>query len=621
MKKCSFCSKLEPDDVMYCSVCGQQLDATSPIDDAKVAPSIDDSTHTVPMPPQNNYARDDKNDDYTQTAPTERGHGGYPPPPPLPQPVYGGGSGVPPQPPMHQRNYAAMPMSESKVDGSKRWILWTLIGVIAIALLAVGGFMAFKIFSSPLILKVIPADDSDLVITADGEKILQSAGFEISGGKITLPHTLQGFVNRVGIEQQRLLDKLLAAKCFDVSRVAFVVNFTKNDIYETYSVVSIKSRNEVVDLIENISEGNMRFVPDGDYDVCNYGYRDFIIVNDRFCWIYSGSRHVVGGEYGAEMTTADAVRRINDIVSKANDRSIADVSYKRDVLGGSNAAAAFFDSYNICELNGIKLGELMGNPHFNNAQVGIEADLSGMSIEMEARVYDENGNVVEFIPYSDEIDGSFTKYLTNNDLLVSAVAIDDDFPWESHISQIEAKTGKTIPYEVRSELLPVLSLLEGTSCFAVGMNGALSETPELMMIVGVKDGKAQELLAKMAEMFRRKSGCYVNYDGSVLEFKPGNAMFKAEERNGDIFISNRPISTDGNSAISSSMFRGNMAAIVAHIDSGSQLAALGGLPGDVTVQFTADNKELKLSIELEGADGYAGLLDFVVAKAVALSKL
>lgn len=625
MKKCSFCSKLEPDDVVYCSVCGQQLDVTQPADNTMVPPSIDEATHTVPISSQNSYAQGVENNDYTQTAHIggvniNSGHA-TPPPPPHSQPNYGGRSGVPPQSYMQQGNYETKQGGRSCGNNSKQWVLWILIGVVAVALLAVGGYVAFNMMSTPSVLKVIPADDSDLVITADGKNLLQSAGFEMSGGKILLPRTLQGIVNRAGAEQQRILDNVLAAKCFDISRVAFVFNFTKNDIYEIYCVASINNRNEAIALFERVLDGDNRFYSEGEYDVCNYGYRDFVIVNDSYCWIYSGTRHVVGGDYGTEMTSADAIRRIDDIVSKADDRSIADVSYKRSVLGGSNAVAAFFDSYNICELNGVKLGDFMGNPKYNNAQVGLEADLNGMSIEVVARVYDENGCVVEMSPYSAEIDGSFTKYLANNDILVTAVAIDDDIPWESQISQMEEKTGKRIPYEVRSELLPMLSSLEGTSCFAVGMNGAFSEVPDLMMIVGVKDGKAQDLLAKMAELLRREGKCYVNYNGSVLEFKPGNVLFKAEERDGDIFISNRPVSTDGNSAITTSMFSGNMAAIVAHIDSGSQLAVLGGLPGDVTAQLSSDNKELKLYIELEGADGYAGLLDFVLAKAIAISKL
>lgn len=624
MKKCSYCSKLLPDDAIFCNVCGQRVDApqpteeqtmTQPIDNSGYFQSVDDSTR-IESPQSPTYATNDS------TIPLDSPGAGH---------VYGNSDYAnPPQPPMPPQpptSYPGYPSSHTTTTGggdSKRWLLWTLLGVGILALLAVGGYVAWTMFGSATVLKVIPADDSDLVITADGKEILQSAGFEVSNGNITLPNSLQGLLNRTDNEQQRIFNKILAAKCFDIDRIALVVNFTKDDVYEVYCVAPINSRNETIMLFESTLCDNERFCPEGDYDVCKSGYREFVIVNDNYCWIYTGSRHVSGGR---EMTTADAARRIDDILNKAQKKSIADVSFKRDVLGGSNAAAAFFDSYNICQLNGINLGDLAGNPIYNNAQVAVEARLDGMAVELVARVYDEKGSVIDLAPYSAKIDGSFAKYLTDKDMLVGAFAIDGNTPWGSIISAIEQKSGDYLSSEDRNDLLSFLTSLEGTTSFAVGADNPIavgrgSEIPEAMMIIGVKDGKANDLIAKVANQLRSDGGNpNVSYDGSMLEIRVYNVVIKVKEQDGDILISNRRITTTGNSDLPASMFSGNVLAFVSHVDSRSQLAALGGLPGDVTQQITCDNKELKFRCEIKDVEGYAGFFDFVITKVVALSKL
>ena len=575
MKKCSFCSGLVADEATVCPMCGQSLvcdDATRPVDATAMEKNFDTVRPSAP-------------------------------------------SNIP-------------PVAQSTGSGKKSLIVKILIAVVAFAALGAGTYFLLGAKSSSQLLKMIPAE-TDLVMTVDGKQILQSAGCKLSADGLELPRAIEKIMKNMSNQEKEIFDEIAQAKCFNIDQVVYALNMVKDteysdhepDFSEGYVLISITNKEEVKKFFENLDD-EFDFDDENGYEVSKIGWRDFIVVDDEYCWIYVGSRHVFDYDYEADDDVAEkaVVKRIEKIKNEANKKSIADVSYKSNILSDGNAAALMFDSKNLSDILGIEWGEYLGDKKYNELKVGVVANLEKESISLKAKLYDKDGGELEWSPGFGEINSSLAKYLNDNDMLVVASAIDPDFSWEKYLSFIEEKTGEKMPKEIRSEYLKWMSALKGTIMYSVGFD-SLDKLIKgdftglnCLAIVEMKDGKAKEAIDEISKLAALTGGEYIKKEGSALVLNADKFKFKLEEIDGNLILSNREIKEAGNEKMPNSFFDGKASASKLNIKKDSEIATLLDFPGNSSLELTFDKKELVAKLTFEGITEEAGILEFFISK-------
>ena len=575
MKKCSFCSGLVADEATVCPMCGQSLvcdDATRPVDATAMGKNFDTVRPSAP-------------------------------------------SNIP-------------PVAQSTGRGKKSLIVKILIAVVAFAALGAGAYFLLGAKSSSQLMKMIPAE-TDLVMTVDGKQILQSAGFKLSADGIELPRAIEKIMKNMSNKEQEIFEDIAQAKCFNIDQVVYALNMVKDteysdhepDFSEGYVLISITNKEEVKKFFENLDD-EFDFDDENGYEVSKIGWRDFIVVDDEYCWFYYGSRHVFDYDYNADDDVAEkaVVKRIEKIKNEANKKSIADVSYKSNILSDGNAAALMFDSKNLSDILGIEWGEYLGDKKYNELKVGVVANLEKESISLKAKLYDKDGGELEWSPGFGEINSSLAKYLNENDMLVVAGAIDPDFSWEKYLSFIEEKTGEKMPKEIRSEYLKWMSALKGTIMYSVGFD-SLDKLIKgdftglnCLAIVEMKDGKAKEAIDEISKLAALTGGEYIKKEGSALVLNADKFKFKLEEIDGNLILSNREIKEAGNEKMPNSFFDGKASASKLNIKKDSEIATLLDFPGNSSLELTFDKKELVAKLTFEGITEEAGILEFFISK-------
>lgn len=575
MKKCSFCSGLVADEATVCPMCGQSLvcdDATRPVDATAMGKNFDTVRPSAP-------------------------------------------SNIP-------------PVAQSTGRGKKSLIVKILIAVVAFAALGAGAYFFLGAKSSSQLMKMIPAE-TDLVMTVDGKQILQSAGFKLSADGIELPRAIEKIMKNMSNKEQEIFEDIAQAKCFNIDQVVYALNMVKDteysdhepDFSEGYVLISITNKEEVKKFFENLDD-EFDFDDENGYEVSKIGWRDFIVVDDEYCWFYYGSRHVFDYDYNADDDVAEkaVVKRIEKIKNEANKKSIADVSYKSNILSDGNAAALFFDSKNLSDIVGVEWGDYLGDKKYNELKVGVVANLEKESISLKAKLYDKDGGELEWSPGFGEINSSLAKYLNDDDMLVVATSIDPDFSWEKYLSFIEEKSGDKMPQEIRGEFLKWMSALKGTIMYSVGFD-SLDKLIKgdftglnCLAIVEMKDGKAKEAIDEISKLAALTGGEYIKKEGSALVLNADKFKFKLEEIDGNLILSNREIKEAGNEKMPNSFFDGKASASKLNIKKDSEIATLLDFPGNSSLELTFDKKELVAKLTFEGITEEAGILEFFISK-------
>lgn len=605
MKKCPVCSNEVYDHVEKCSVCGwvftqetSEYNSGDTVSNRSTIKQDDEEETKVQMAPP------------TAPSPSQHGWGAS-----APNTSVGGAS---------LNNKPNKP--QKKASNNKSMVLvWSLIAVCALAALGVVGYYVLGGSASSGLLKMIPAE-TDLVVTVDGAQILKSAGCKLSGDGVEFSRVIEKFMKNMSKKEQEALEYIAQAKCFDIDQAVFAVNMVNDtryfnhepDVSEVFALISITNKDEVVKFFEELDD-EFDFDEEKGYQVCNMGWRDFIVVEDDYCWFYTGSSHVFGDNYDDEISDVEVVKRIEKIKNNAQKGSIADVSYKREILAGGSAAALIFDSKNLSDILGVEWGEYLGDKKYNEFKVGVVADLEKESISLNAKLFDKDGGEIVWAPGLGKINGSFAKYLNSDDVFVMATAIDPDFSWEKYISLIEEKTNEQVPDEIRGEIVKWLSALKGTVMYAVGFESLdkLIESKftglNVMAIVEMKDGKAKEAIDELAKLGALLGGKMVK-DGSALVINADNIKFKLEEKDGNLVLSNRQLKEQGNENIPNSFFGGKATAMILNINKDSDIAELLELPGNSVLEMSNEGYELKAKLMFSGITDEAGIFEFIMSK-------
>ncbi|MBR3830325.1 MAG: DUF4836 family protein [Muribaculaceae bacterium] len=605
MKKCPVCSNEVQDHVEKCSVCGWIFTQKT---------SEYNTGNTVPY--QSTIKQDDEEETKVQMAP-----------PTAPSPSqHGWGASAP------NASVGGAPLNnkpnkpQKKASNNKSMVLvWSLIALCVLAALGVVGYYVLGGSASSGLLKMIPAE-TDLVVTVDGAQIFKSAGCELSGGKIKIPSELEAFVEQMNPKGKEILEKLLKDSGMDFSQIIYALNLEEGeygpDFYDAYFLLSLKDKGVAKDYLKIIEKP---FEDEKEYKISEIGRNEFVVLDDNYMWLYIGSRHVINADFLGEMTVSDVAKRINTIKEKASKKSVADESYKTKILSGGSAVAAFVDVTEIYSEFDKDVRNLLEVYGMKNMKLGAVMNLDKKSAEVKLTIFDNDGDAVDFGSMQGNIDGSFAKYLMPNDMLVVSCAINPDYDWEKLLDNLEA-SGMRISDTQRKQILEVYESLGGTMCFALGTDDVKSlmagDYTKLsgMAMVEFKDDKAEKYL-DMASAFANMGGNIdVSKEGSMLKANIAGMTIRLEEKDGNLYLSNRELKEVGNDKMPKSFFEGKCAASILRSEKDNELLKMINMPGGATISFEAKGNELAAKFELDEIGNAQGILEFAILKGVEFAK-
>ena len=583
MKKCPICSEIIPDYMTSCTKCGHVF----------VAAGASMSEGTVPPTGSQSVSGATS--------------GGQTFPPGIVGNHGGGGSTI-----------GNRPVSGTK--GKRPIVATLLIALGAIAALCAGYFV-YKAMSSS-VLDEIPAE-SDFVMVFDGEQILKSAGCKMSGGELELSDALNKLVKRMDADEVRLLDELKQADCFDFDKVVFVANMRNDDnepdYYESYVVLPVDNQEKAVEFFEDAFK-KLNFSHEDEYMVAGGG-REYIIIDDDYCWLHFGSRDIY--EDYDNNYDSEAAKHIAKLRRMASKESVADVSFKEDILDGGSAVAAVFDSKNMSDILNVEWGDFLADAQYNDFVVGATLSLEGAAMEASLQLFSKDGDEIKLYPWAGNVNAEFAEYINSKDMLVVASATNPEYNWEKLIRALEEGTGDEMPKEYRAKVLEALTSMGGTISYAVGIENIESLLNKdlsgltFMSMMEFKDGKPKELLDELAQNLKVLDGTNnvsVKYDNSVLEVSVMGTIFKAEVKDGKLWIANRPLREMGNSLMPKSYFDGKAFAARFALPKDNQFVKMVDLTGDLLIDLSCDGNELLARVDFSDVNGSVGVLDFLFTK-------
>lgn len=493
-------------------------------------------------------------------------------------------------------------------------LLIGIIGGIAAVGIAVTAF--FLLSNSSKILKMIPAE-SELVMTFNVNELIESTGCEISGEEVILTPEIEELTKDLfGKGDKKEFNEFLEAlaesnNCFDLDQIAFVANDT--DDWEEYALVAVKNRENAIKFFED-QHKDANFEKEGNYDVAKLYSTKYIVIDDDYCWVYSSNFDIENWEDYEKLDESDAVEAIEDLKKKANEKSISDVSYKKDVLNGDAVFAMLYDSKNS-QFND-DMSRIFGKyweDTYNEVKVGVEVILDDAVAEMKVQLYNKEGDKIEKHPMLQNINSDFAKYITPDDYFAGAIAMDTQF-----IKDLIEETGENIDDDAEE----VLSSLKGTMSVAFGIkdfNKIKAGDPSgitFLAMAEMSKNDADELIQNLAD---EANGREMSYNGSTIECNVNGFTFEIGSKDGYIYIANRPLKEKGNEQIPASFFEEKQFAAKSLFSKDQDFAKLIELTEDVTAEMVL-NEDGCLSYKVDFGDiGDAkGLPDFYIKKAYEL---
>ena len=498
---------------------------------------------------------------------------------------------------------------------SNKNLIW-LIGGGGLAAAVIAGIAYFSLANSSKILKMIPAD-SEVVMTYNLNQAIESMGCEISNDEVVLTPEIEDFVDELFTKRDKkdfnkFLEALVDAdNCFDLDQIALVVN--PSDDNEEYALLSVKDKENAIKFIED-NYKNADFEEEGDYDVAKTSNREYIVIDDDYCWVYHSSFGVDWDER-EKLDESDAVDAIEDLKKKADKESISDVSYK-DVF---NKDAIFALLYNS---KGSEFNDYMSSTFgkywedtYDEVKVGVNVTIDDAVAEMQVQLYNKVGDKIEKHPMLQNINSDFAKYLTPDDYFACAIAIDYKF-----IKNLIEETGESIDDDAEK----ILSSLKGTMSVAFGIKDfkKLQEGDPsgitFMAMAEMSKNDANELIQMLA---KEANGKGMSYDGSTIKFNADGFNLEIGSKDGYLYIANRPLKEKGNDQIPASFFEEKQFAAKTLFSKDQELAKLLDLSEDITAEMIlGEDGCLSYTVDYGDIGDAKGIADYFIKKAHSIYK-
>lgn len=452
------------------------------------------------------------------------------------------------------------------------------------------------------LLKKVPGT-ADVVMVADMETIVKSAGGSIEDNKVKLP----SFVTDVANMDIPEMNTAIKEKGIDPEATAFFINYKNNLQLQLFKISDEKKLKSYLD--------DEKFREKDEENGVTY----YCKTSEWSESSYEGVWGLTDGyAYYCGWLSTDNFSKLRNFIDEANEKSFGSTTFGKYIADGNAGGISVRipdEARQSLRESGVggKFAEIF------NSVVCLRGDLDGDGAELEMKMFGADGKELDNDFYKElydtdaRISSDALAYLTKGEQLVIAAAL-ENFNWDKYIDTVADAGG--ISRDDRAALSVVKGYLEklnGTIAIGIGFNGGLSDInnniyteafnlTDLTIVVETKNGKAQSIINDMKALAEQGGITFESTSSQItLSMGPNQDIYVKADGN-FVIISNREIKkTDANEAVKQFAFDDYISGLCLYLPKSHPMLKDLGIGYDIKLTIGAkgdDNKAIAhLSIE------------------------
>lgn len=444
-------------------------------------------------------------------------------------------------------------------------------------------------------------EDAQLVVLADVNTILKSAGGTIEKGEVKLPDYITDAMSNTDVrETEELIDKIKESG-IDPRSGAFFVTQSENPIV----LLKIDDKKKLTSSLEDLDfdlkeeeDGVKYFVKSSGSDFSEKRY-SIAAIDGSFVYILDG------------MWSSDRkkpIKAVRKVITSGKEESIKGTDAAKYIADGNaggilvripKEASRHMQDMGLSN----KVSKLFGT-------VAMKATLEDEKAVFDVKLFSSDGEEIDKDKIKDifdtdaHVNESAFDYLSNNTVAAAAMVLSEkilngDFGEEYGGSNMSLKLIKSMMHK-----------LQGTVVLGFGLNGGIDEFFDFLtgniqkfegtVVMEAKKGKSKALLNDFKAMFEM-SGQEIESSGNeiIVNAGPSNKIYVKAD--GDFVIASyHPISKKGKPEIAKAFNFGDYSGgIVIDLPADNELMKDLDIDNDVKCVFTSDFSKLEFSLILE----------------------
>lgn len=475
-------------------------------------------------------------------------------------------------------------------------------GVLAAATLLLAACSGHN--GSTELLEKVP-HDMDIVVYGDLETIIESAGGTVSDNHFTLPTYFTDELNERSLHRVEKLNAMLS-ECGIDPKVGVVAG--KFDYKQPVVLFSISSAKKLSSALENNgweeteSSSDFTIYKKKTYESSMPEYDDYsyIGVNDNVIYVIADVW--VGSSF-------NAVSTMQDFASAAKSKNFASTSFA-EYISDSNAGGLCVHLPAEMRKELRREGIPSSLTSLLNGVVCVKGSINGDNAEAWCKMFDEDGNEVDYSQFADIYDINATisskalKFINKNEQLVAAMAL-KDVDWDELIEMAGQMGGLSRSQRAMFNVAQgYLNKLDGTMAVGVGLLNGMESIEALdrynsrpfdevmaTIVVETKSGKGKSLLSDIKGAFDSMHIPYNETSHGIKVSVQDGIDFYVENHDDILVLSTRKIETGSNQAADYAKLTDYLMGAGVAVDHSDPLFRDLGIPYDVRLAMCGKGGE------------------------------
>lgn len=454
-------------------------------------------------------------------------------------------------------------------------------------------------------------DDVDFASVINIQKVADNLGVTVTDTDVKLPEDFEAFDNDIPEEINDIaVECCKAIKLDNIAVFGYIKTSDTPDVFVVAEVIDEKVLDNILtndlNLDDDENEGFKIYTPESRYNEIA------ILVKDGLAWFVPNKKE------------AAAVRSINKIMAKADDKKLIENSGFKSTLNADNVCnivvnttpfVKLIDKFGLYKMDteaAIAITSVLAQT--KGYWLNYSADMSKTGYEMTCKFVSPEGEILT-IPQAENINNDYLTFVPESYQSTIAMGLNNEA-----VSQIVDNLEKLVEENIRGNekeaakiVLDNLRNIDGTISVSFGSEelqslifGEKVEALNFVATIDLKSGSAKDAIEDIYDIFKPldSNGEFVQNDGNgKLKFIVRNYGNISVEAWGDqIVISNNDIAKGNSNSELKSAVSGNQFAAYVGLKSFAELTDDACKFGAYT-KATASDGEIKYILELTDIEG------------------